>query len=106
MATIKYIEHSGEEHELEVAPGTTVMQAAMDNNIRGIVADCGGSCSCATCHVYIDQDWLGKLEGQNDMEEVLLEEVFDPQDNSRLSCQIIVTDELDGMVVRIPERQF
>ncbi len=106
MTRIIYIEHSGEKHELEIANGTSIMQAALDNNVRGIVADCGGSCSCATCHVYIDENWLNKASEKSEMEEILLEEVCDPQDNSRLSCQVEVSDELEGMIVRIPERQF
>ncbi len=106
MATIKYIEYNGKEHQVELAPGTTIMQGALDNNIRGIVGDCGGSCSCATCHVYVEDAWLNKLNEKSDMEDALLEEVCDPQDNSRLSCQIIISDDLDGMVVKMPERQF
>lgn len=106
MTRVTYIEFSGDEHELEVASGTSVMQAALDNNIRGIVADCGGSCSCATCHVYIDEKWLDKVSEKSEMEEILLEEVCDPQDNSRLSCQIEINDALEGMVIRVPERQF
>ncbi|MFT6155632.1 MAG: 2Fe-2S ferredoxin [Neolewinella sp.] len=106
MAKIKFIEFSGKEHDAEISTGTSIMQAALDENVRGIIGDCGGSCSCATCHIYVDGSWLDKLETKSEMEEILLEEVCDPQDNSRLSCQIIVNDELDGMVLRVPEKQF
>ncbi|MBW2942495.1 2Fe-2S iron-sulfur cluster-binding protein [Zhongshania aquimaris] len=106
MAKIKFIEFSGKEHDVEIANGTSIMQAALDENVRGIVGDCGGSCSCATCHIYVDESWLDKIEVKSEMEEILLEEVCDPQDNSRLSCQIIVSDALDGMVLRVPEKQF
>lgn len=105
MATITYISFSGEEQAVEAENGKSVMQTALDNNVRGIIGDCGGACSCATCHVYVDPQWLSKLPPVGDMEEVLLEEVCDPQDNSRLSCQIKITDELDGLVVRLPEKQ-
>ena len=106
MAKIKFIEFSGKEHDVEIGIGTSIMQAALDENVRGIIGDCGGSCSCATCHIYVDESWLDKLNSKSEMEEILLEEVCDPQDNSRLSCQIIVSDELDGMVLRVPEKQF
>jgi 2Fe-2S ferredoxin len=106
MAKIKFIEFNGTEHENEVSAGTSIMQAALDENVRGIIGDCGGSCSCATCHIYVDESWLSKLGEKSEMEEILLEEVCDPQDNSRLSCQIIVSDDLDGLVLRIPEKQF
>jgi 2Fe-2S ferredoxin len=106
MAKIKFVEFSGKEHDVEISSGTSIMQAALDENVRGIIGDCGGSCSCATCHIYVDESWLDKLEAKSEMEEILLEEVCDPQDNSRLSCQIIVSDALDGMVLRVPEKQF
>lgn len=106
MAKITYIEHNGTEHALDIEDGTSIMQGAINNNVRGILADCGGACSCATCHVYVDSEWLDKLGEQSEMEEIMLEEVCEPQDNSRLSCQIIVSDALDGMVVRMPEKQI
>jgi len=106
MAKIKYIEHNGKEHEIEVSSGLTVMEGAIKNNIPGIDADCGGACTCATCHVYINQDWVEKLNPKEDTEEDMLDFAFDVKDNSRLSCQISVTDELDGLVVNLPEKQF
>lgn len=105
MATITYIEFSGEEHALDIAPGLSVMQGAVGNSVRGIIGDCGGSCSCATCHVYVDPAWLDKVGEKSASEEALLEEVCDGQSNSRLSCQIKVTEELDGLVVRLPPKQ-
>ena len=106
MAKIKYIEHNGKEHEIEVSSGLAVMEGAIKNNIPGIDADCGGACACATCHVYIDQDWIDKLNPKEDTEEDMLDFAFDVKDNSRLSCQISVTDELDGLIVDLPEKQF
>ena len=106
MAKIKYIEHNGKEHEIEVSSGLTVMEGAIKNNIPGIDADCGGASACATCHVYINQDWVDKLNPKEDTEEDVLDFAFDVKDNSRLSCQISVTDELDGLIVDLPEKQF
>ncbi len=105
MAKITYISHSGEEHVVDVATGGTVMRGAVDNNIHGIIGDCGGACSCATCHVYVDPEWFDKVGEVGPIEEILLEEVCDPQENSRLGCQIEITDDLDGLVVRMPEKQ-
>jgi ferredoxin, 2Fe-2S len=105
MATVTYISFDGEEHHVELAPGQSVMQGAVNNNVRGIIGDCGGSCSCATCHVYVDLEWLDKLDAKSETEEILLEEVCDPQDNSRLSCQIKISEDLDGLIVRLPEKQ-
>ena len=105
MALIKYIQHNGNEYEVEVAEGNSVMQGAVDNGIDGILAECGGACSCATCHVYVDEAWLSKIPTADDMEEAMVECVLEPKDNSRLSCQIKVTAELDGLVVRLPESQ-
>ena len=105
MAKITYIEFNGKEHVLDVAPGISVMQGAINNNVRGIIAECGGACSCATCHVYVDEAWVDKLEAKSETEEAMLEAILDPQPNSRLSCQIKVTDDLDGLVVRLPTKQ-
>ncbi len=105
MAKITYIEFSGAEHVLEAAVGKTVMQVAVDNSIRGIIGDCGGACSCATCHCYVDPAWLDKVGSKGETEALLLEEVCDSKENSRLSCQIAVSDELDGLVVRLPAKQ-
>jgi len=105
MARITYVEFSGTERVLDVAPGLSVMQGAVENNVRGIIAECGGACSCATCHVYVDPAWFDRLGAKSPTEEALLEEVCDPQPNSRLSCQIRVSEELDGLVVRLPAKQ-
>jgi 2Fe-2S ferredoxin len=105
MAKIKYVEFNGKEHLLEVAPGFSVMQGAVANNVRGIIAECGGNCSCATCHVYVDDAWLDRLDKKSEFEAELLEAVCDPRPNSRLGCQIRVTEELDGLVVRVPAKQ-
>ena len=105
MPKIKYIEHNGKEHEVEVPVGWSVMEGAVKNLIPGIDADCGGACACATCHVFVDQDWLDKLPAKEDMEETMLDFAPDMAANSRLSCQIKVTPALDGFVVRMPKSQ-
>jgi 2Fe-2S ferredoxin len=105
MPKIKYIEHNGKEHEVDVAVGLSVMEGAVKKLVPGIDADCGGACACATCHVYVDQAWLGKLEPKSDMEETMLDFAQELEPNSRLSCQIKVTPELDGFVVRMPKSQ-
>ena len=105
MPKITYIENSGKSHKIEVANGLTVMEGAIQNNISGIDADCGGSCACATCHVYIDEKWFNKLSKKEDAEQDMLDMAFEPNKFSRLSCQITVTDELDGMVVKMPSKQ-
>jgi len=105
MPRITYIEHNGKEHALDIESGSSVMQGAIANNVRGIIGECGGACSCATCHVYVDPAWLDKLGAASAAEAALLEEVCDAQAGSRLSCQIQVTQELDGLVVRMPARQ-
>jgi ferredoxin, 2Fe-2S len=105
MAKITYIEHNGTVHEIEVKTGLSVMEGAVKNNIPGIDADCGGACACATCHVYVDPEWLDKTGKPAAMEESMLDFAEAVQENSRLSCQIKVTDELDGLVVRLPESQ-
>ncbi len=105
MAKITYIEHNGKEHQIEVESGMTVMEGAVKNSVPGIDADCGGACACATCHVYVDAAWKDKVGERADMEESMLDFAEDVRDNSRLSCQITVSDELDGLVVRMPETQ-
>jgi 2Fe-2S ferredoxin len=105
MTKITYVEYGGTEHVLDVQPGSSVMQGAVANNVRGIIAECGGACSCATCHVYVDPTWQEKLGEKNANEAALLEEVCDAKPNSRLSCQIKVTPALDGLVVRLPAKQ-
>ena len=105
MAKIKYIEHNGKEHIVEVQNGLTIMEGAVQNDIPGIDADCGGSMSCATCHVYVKDDWFNKIPKKEDGEDDMLDMAFEPKTNSRLSCQIIVSDELDGLEVNIPSKQ-
>ena len=105
MAKITYIAFDGTEHPIEVKPGLSVMEGAVKNNIPGIDADCGGACACATCHVYVDPAWLENTGTRSAMEESMLDFAENVEDNSRLSCQIKVTDALDGLVVRMPESQ-
>ena len=105
MPKITYIEHEGKSHEIEVANGLTVMEGAVQNNIPGIDADCGGSCACATCHVYVNEKWFGKLSKKESAEEDMLDMAYEPKKFSRLSCQITVEDSLDGLVVKMPSKQ-
>lgn len=105
MAKITYIDFEGQSRSVEAENGSTVMENAIKNSIPGIEAECGGACACATCHVYIDEAWREKVGGPSPMEEDMLDFGFDVRPNSRLSCQIKVSDELDGLVVRTPERQ-
>lgn len=105
MAKITYVEFSGKEHVVDAPTGYSVMEGAINNNVRGVIAECGGACSCATCHVYVDDAWIDKLEKKSDLEDAMLEAVCDVKPNSRLSCQIKVSDELDGLIVRLPEKQ-
>ena len=105
MAKIKYIEHNGKEHIVEVQNGLTVMEGAVQNDIPGIDADCGGSMSCATCHVYVKEDWYDKLSKKEMGEDDMLDQAYEPKSNSRLSCQIMVSDNLDGLSVYMPEKQ-
>ncbi|MCR8825929.1 2Fe-2S iron-sulfur cluster-binding protein [Pseudosulfitobacter koreensis] len=107
MAKITYIEHGGKEHVVDVSNGMTVMEGARDNNIPGIEADCGGACACSTCHVYVDPAFVEKLPAKDDMEEDMLDFAFEPDPaRSRLTCQLKVTDALDGLVVHMPEKQI
>jgi len=107
MARITYIEYNGTEHVVDVPNGLTVMEGARDNNIPGIEADCGGACACSTCHVYVDPAWFDKLPAIEPMEEDMLDFAFEPNPQaSRLTCQLKVSDALDGLVVRMPEKQI
>ena len=106
MAKITFIQPDGSQQVVEAAPGVTVMEAARLNRIAGIEAECGGACACATCHVYVDAAWAEKTGKAEAMEEDMLDFAFDVRAESRLSCQIKVTDALDGLVVRIPAKQF
>ena len=105
MPKITYIEHQGKSHTIDVSNGLSVMEGAVQNNIPGIDADCGGSMACATCHVYVKEEWFNKLPKKEDGEEDMLDMAFEPKKNSRLSCQIMVTDDLDGLIVNLPEKQ-
>lgn len=106
MAKIIYVTTDGKRHEVEVENGYTVMEGAINNNIDGIVAECGGACACATCHAYIDKDWLGKLPPMDDMEDSMLDAAYERKDNSRLTCQIEVSDALDGLTVFVAENEY
>ncbi len=106
MPRITYIEHNGTEHTVDVAVGLTVMEGAVNNNIPGIDADCGGACACSTCHAYVNPDWVEKLPAREDMEEDMLDFAYEPNERSRLTCQLQVTPELDGLVLRMPEKQI
>jgi 2Fe-2S ferredoxin len=105
MAKITYIDFGGTARTIEVKTGLSVMEGAVKNNVPGIDADCGGACACATCHVYVDEAFRDLVGGPSAMEESMLDFAENVEPNSRLSCQIKVTDALDGLVVRIPERQ-
>ena len=105
MAKINYITHNNQTHTVEVQNGLTVMEGAIQNDIPGIDADCGGGMACATCHVYVNDEWFDKLPPKEDGEEDMLDMAFEPKKNSRLSCQIIISDELDGLTINIPSKQ-
>ena len=105
MAKFTYIENNKEEHVVEVPNGNTVMEGAVQNNIPGIDADCGGAMACATCHIYVDEKWYDKIKKKEDGEEDMIDMAFEPNKFSRLSCQIIVSDDLDGLIVRMPSKQ-
>lgn len=106
MAKITYIQHDGTEQTVEGLPGLSVMETAIKHMVPGIDADCGGACACATCHVYVEPEWQEKTGKRSEMEEDMLDFAFDVQENSRLSCQIKVSDALDGLTVKVPEKQF
>jgi 2Fe-2S ferredoxin len=105
MPKVTFIEHNGNAHTVQAESGLSLMRAAVDNNVPGIDADCGGECACATCHVYVDAAWFARTGEKSDMENSMLGFAAVTQDNSRLSCQITMTDALDGLVVSLPEGQ-
>ena len=105
MPKIKYIEHSGKSHVIDVPNGLSVMEGAIQKNIPGIDADCGGSMACATCHVYVKEEWFDRLLKKESGEEDMIDMAYEPKKFSRLSCQITVSDEIDGLVVQLPEKQ-
>ena len=106
MPKITYIEFNGKSHKIDVANGLSVMEGAVENNIPGIDADCGGSMACATCHVYVKEDWFNRLPPKQEGEDDMLDQAYEPKKNSRLSCQIQVSDNLEGLEVNLPEKQI
>ena len=106
MPIVTFIQADGNSQEVNAEIGNSLMQAAVDNMVEGILAECGGSCSCATCHCYIEKSWVDKVVPASEMEKALLDCVTDPEDNSRLSCQVIITDAHDGLMVHLPVSQF
>jgi ferredoxin, 2Fe-2S len=106
MAKITFIQHNDSEQTVEGQNGMSVMETAVKNLVPGIDADCGGACACATCHVYVEPEWIDKTGRRAQMEEDMLDFAFDVRDSSRLSCQIKISDGLDGLRVRVPEKQF
>ena len=106
MPKVTFIQGDGSSSVVEALPGASVMETAVDNDIDGIVAECGGACSCATCHVYVAREWLERLPSPDAQEDGMLDCVLDRKENSRLSCQISMTDELDGLTVTVPEEQI
>ena len=107
MALVTYIEHDGTRHEVAVPDGNSVMQGAVDNMLQGIVGECGGALACATCHCYVDDAWIGRVGPPAELEMQMLEATAeDKKPGSRLSCQITVSDELDGLVVHLPASQY
>ena len=105
MPKITYIESTGNQRTIDVQKGLTVMEGAIQNKIPGIDADCGGGMACATCHVYVKEEWVNKLPPKSEGEDDMLDQAFEPKTNSRLSCQIQVSDDLNGLEVNLPEKQ-
>ncbi len=105
MPRVTYVEQNGRRHDIELSDGTSVMQGAISNSVPGIDGDCGGECACGTCHVYVDDCWLDKLEAVGDAEASMLSFADAVQPNSRLACQIKMSSRLDGLVVALPEGQ-
>lgn len=106
MGNIRFIEHDGTEHMAEIEEGKSLMQAALDNGVPGIDADCGGSCACGTCHVIVDRNWIAKTGAMSSIEEQMLDLTPEKEETSRLACQISLSEAMDGMVVRLPEFQM
>jgi len=106
MTKITFIEFDKTEHIVDAENDTTIMEAAIQNSVPGIDADCGGACACATCHVYIDSAWVDKTGKAEQMEQDMLDFAFDVTEESRLSCQIKISDDLEGLLVNLPEKQF
>lgn len=107
MPVVTYVEHDGAEHRIDVPGGESVMQGAVNNGVEGIAAECGGGLACATCHCYVDEAWMERVGPPSQDEQDMLEATSsERRPTSRLSCQITVTDDLDGLIVRLPETQF
>ena len=105
MPKISFVDAAGSAVEVAAKAGLTVMEVAVDNNITGMVAECGGACACATCHTYVDEAWLGRLTAMDDMEDAMLDSALDRRPNSRLSCQIEITDDLDGLALTVADNE-
>ena len=106
MPALIFIEHDGTEHRVQAEGGQSVMQAATFNGVPGSPADCGGACACATCHAYVDEAWLDRFPERQELERDMLDMVVEPRSNSRLTCQLTVTPDMDGLVVRLPQAQY
>jgi 2Fe-2S ferredoxin len=106
MPRVTYITPDGTHHEVDVESGYSVMEGAINNDIEGIVAECGGACACATCHSYVDDAWLDKMPPMDDMEDSMLDAAFERKANSRLTCQIEISDALDGLVIHVAENDY
>jgi 2Fe-2S ferredoxin len=106
MPKITYITADGTRHEVEVENGYSVMEGAINNDIDGIVAECGGACACATCHSYVDKEWLDKMPPMDDMEDSMLDAAYERKDRSRLTCQLEVNDEFDGLVIHVADNEY
>ena len=106
MPVVTYIDHKGNAVEADVPSGTTVMEGAVNNGIEGIIAECGGACVCSTCHCMVEENWREITGAPNEDEDMMLEAVSERSEGSRLSCQLVVTDEMDGLVVKLPESQY
>ena len=106
MVKITFIEFDKTEHTIDADEGMSLMEVALQNDVPGIDADCGGACACATCHVYVDKSWVEKTGEAEQMEQDMLDFAFDVNEQSRLSCQVKITDDLDGIIINLPEKQF
>ncbi len=106
MPKVIYITPDDVRHEVDVEAGYSIMEGAINNNIEGIVAECGGACACATCHSYVDQAWVDKIPSMDDMEDSMLDAAFERKDNSRLTCQIEMSDALDGIVIHVADNEY
>jgi len=106
MPKVTYITPDKTKHEVDVETGYSIMEGAINNNIDGIVAECGGACACATCHSYVDAAWIDKIPAMDDMEDSMLDAAFERKDNSRLTCQIEMSDELDGIVIHVADNEY